>query len=401
MKRILPDESLFTIPASSMAFIAIAVALIMASAGGVVYFQRGRAAQYQTYYEQAIQEASRAVQQTTPLELRTAWETTLDYLDKADSYKVTPDSSLLRSKALQALDNLDGIVRLDFQPAITSALGGPADVSRIVANDTDLYMLNAQGGNVLRATLTGRGYEIDPDFTCGPNPKIGPLIDIAPLAKDNSFKATILAMDVNGNLLYCIPGSLPIENSPAPPQPGWGTPIAFNLDGGNLYALDPKTNGVWIYWSMAIDRQPHLFFGNQVPFMQDVVNFAVNGDDLFLLHRDGHLTTCVYSELQVAATHCTDPSTYVDKRQGRQNGPIILDAQFSQMIYTQPPDPSIYMMDPIHQSIYHFSVKLNLQEQFRSKNPLPSNTDATAFTVTQNRTIFMAVGNQVYYASLP
>jgi hypothetical protein len=349
----------------------------------------------------ALEEAGRAVQQTTPLELRTAWETSLDYLDKADAYKTTSDSSLLRSKAMEALDNLDGVVRLDFQPAITSALGGPAEVSRIVANDTDLYLLNAQGGNVLRATLTGRGYEIDPNYICGPNPKIGPLIDIASLPKGNSFKATILAMDVNGNLLYCIPGSLPIENAPAPPQPGWGAPIAFTLDVGDLYVLDPKTNGVWIYRNMAIDRQPHLFFGDQVPFMQDVVGFAVNNDDLFLLHKDGHLTTCVYSELQVAATRCTDPAIFIDKRQGRQDGSLILDAQFSLMLYTQPPDPSIYMLDPVHQSIYHFSVKLTLQEQFRSKNPLPSNTNATAFTVTQNRMIFMAVGNQIYYASLP
>jgi hypothetical protein len=400
LKRILPDESLFTIPASTMIFIAVAVALIMASAGGMVYFQRGRAAQYQNYYELAVQEAERAVKQTTPLELRTAWETTLNYLDKAETYKTTPESSLLRVKAGEALDNLDGIIRLDFQPAFASALGGPAEVSRIVVNDIDLYLLNSKGGNVLHATLTGRGYEIDPNFSCGPNPNIGPLIDIAPLAKGNSFKASLLAMDVNGNLLYCLPGNPPNENAPAPPQAGWGSPQAFTLDSNNLYALDPKTNGVWIYRDMGFDHQPHLFFGDQIPPMQDVVGFAVHNDDLFLLHKDGHLTTCVYSSLQVSSTRCTDPETFVDHRQGRQDGPIILDAQFSQMLYTQPPDPSIYMLDPIHQAIYHFSVKLNLQQQFRSKNPLP-NTNATAFTVTQNRTVFMAVGNQVYYASLP
>jgi hypothetical protein len=152
---------------------------------------------------------------------------------------------------------------------------------------------------------------------------------------------------------------------------------------------------------MGIDRQPHLFFGDQVPYMQDIVGFAINNDDLFLLHKDGHLTICVYSSLQVSDTRCTDPATYVDKRPGRQDGPIILDAQFNQILYAQPPDPSIYLLDPIHQSIYHFSVKLTLQEQFRSKNTMPSNTNATAFTVTQNRTVFMAVGNQVYYASLP
>ena len=400
LKRILPDESLFTIPASTMIFIAVAVALIMASAGGVVYFQRGRAAQYQNYYELALQEAGRAVKQTSPLELRTAWETTLNYLDKAETYKTTPESSLLRVKAGEALDTLDGIVRLDFQPAFVSALGGPAEVSRIVVNDTDLYMLNSNGGNVLHATLTGRGYEIDPNFSCGPNPNIGALIDIAPLAKGSSLKASLLAMDINGNLLYCLPGSPPNENAPAPPQAGWGSPQAFVLDSNNLYALDPKTNGVWIYRDMGFDHQPHLFFGDQIPPMQDVVGFAVNGDDLFLLHKDGHLTICVYSSLQVSATRCADPATFVDPRQGRQDGPIILDAQFSQMLYTQPPDPSIYMLDPIHQAIYHFSVKLTLQQQFRSKNPLP-NTNATAFTVTQNRTVFMAVGNQVYYASLP
>ena len=104
-----------------MAFIAVAVALIVASAGGMVYFQRGRAVQYQNYYEQALREAEHAVQQTNPLELRTAWEATLDYLDKAETYNTTPESSLLRVKAGEALDSLDGIVRLDFQPAFASA----------------------------------------------------------------------------------------------------------------------------------------------------------------------------------------------------------------------------------------------------------------------------------------
>jgi hypothetical protein len=400
MRRILPDESIFTIPASTMIFVAVAVAVVVATTGGMMYFQRGRSIQYQVFYDQALEAAQEAAAKTDPIETRTDWEITLHFLSQAEAFLVTTETETLRAQARQSLDQLDSIERLDFQPAIVGGLAASTRITRMFTTDSDLYLLDATNGTVTRAILTGHGYERDPNFLCSGNPTIGPIIDISPLPKGNNLKATVLAMDANANLLYCIPGSLPVANSPAPPQTNWGGPMGFTYDAGDLYVLDPPANAVWIYRNINLSQEPRLFFGSQVPFMPDVIDLAVNRNDLYLLHSDGHITTCTYSGLQESPTRCQDPTTYYDSRIGRQNGPIIHDAPFSQILYTQPPDPSIYMLDPVNQAIYHFSLRLTFQRQFRPLTDL-GDGEATAFTISPNRIVFIAVGNRVYYTDLP
>ncbi|HJW90833.1 MAG TPA: hypothetical protein VJ436_09360, partial [Anaerolineales bacterium] len=147
--------------------------------------------------------------------------------------------------------------------------------------------------------------------------------------------------------------------------------------------------------------QPRLFFGEQVPPMQDVIDMAVNLDDLYLLHTDGHLTTCVFSGLLESPTRCEDPANYTDQRPGRESGPLIEDGHFTEILFIPPPDPSIYMLEPNTHAIYHFSVRLTFQRQFRPQTSL-GKTPATAFAISRgNRTAFLAIGNQVYAAMLP
>ena len=400
LRHILPDESLFTIPASTMLFVAVAVGVVIATTGGMMYFQRGRSIQYQNYYEQALAASQEAASQSDPLEIRTDWEITLHFINQAENFLVTPETISLRAQARQTLDNLDAIQRINYRSALLGELSNTARITRMFATDTDLYMLDASNGSVIRAYLTGKGYDLDNDFSCSNSTNVGPIIDISPLPKGNNLKATVLAMDANANLLYCIPGKLPVTASPVSPQTNWREPKGFTYDGGDLYVLDPPANAVWIYRGIEVDREPRLFFSSQIPFMPDVVDLAVNRNDLYLLHADGHLTTCTYSNLQESPTRCQDPANYSDARVGRQSGPIINDAPFSQILYTSPPDPSVYMLDPVNQAIYHFSLRLTFQRQFRSQSDL-GQAEATAFTVSPNRTIFMAIGNRVYYADLP
>jgi len=135
--------------------------------------------------------------------------------------------------------------------------------------------------------------------------------------------------------------------------------------------------------------------------MQDVIDLEINQNDLYLLHEDGHLTTCVFSALVGSPTRCKDPEIYTDPRKGRQSGPLIEGAFFSQINFSPPPEPTIYMLDPISQAIYRFSVRLTLDRQFRSQESL-SEDPATTFTIDRNNhAIFLAFGNQVYYAPLP
>jgi hypothetical protein len=403
LKNLLPDTDIFRLPPSMMVFIAIAIPLILAVIGGMVFLQRGRAQQHQIYYQKAVGEAAYAATLTNPLEQRLAWQTAIGDLDKAENYALTSQSQELRAKVIANLDTMNAVKRLEYQQAIVGGLDSSISVTRIVATTTDLYLLNGSQGNVLHAIMTGRGYEVDPSFQCGPTNgpiNVGPLVDIAELPPEAYENASLLGMDANGNLLYCVIGSSPYSQSLAPPNTGLGEPSAMSLDRGDLFVLDPKVNAVWIYRNMEVSQPPRLFFGDTIPPMQDVIDLAVYNDDLFLLHADGHTTKCTYSGLAESPTRCDDPYPYSDNRPGRVHGPVIEDAVFNQIYFSSFPERSIFYMDPKNQAVYYFSVLLTLQWQYQPKVALAEG-EATAFAISPNRTAFLAIANNLYYAAIP
>jgi hypothetical protein len=280
-------------------------------------------------------------------------------------------------------------------------------VREIVLNaDNELYLLNGENGYVLRATYSDKGYELDAVFNCGPVAQpflIGPLIDIAALPRGQEDGATILGMDANGNLLRCIPGEeeAPIAIQMAPPDLNWGQPTEFALDNGNVYVLDSQTNSVWVYWANDnFSELPTYYFGNQIPPLKSVVDMSVKDSDLYLLHDDGHITVCNYSSYVDAPTRCTDPAEFIDLRAGYQNGPVMQGASFQQMQLAPPPDPSLYLFDPQAKAVYHLSMRLAFQRQYRPSQPLLGET-ATAFAAGPNRQAFIATNEQVYVAIMP
>ena len=403
LKSLLPDADVLRIPPSAMVFIAIAIPLILAVIGGMVFLQRGRTQQSEIYYQQAVEEAAYAATLSNPLEQRLAWQNTLGKLDQADEYTVTSQSQALRAQVTTNLDALNAVKRLDYKQAIVGGLESGVRVTRIIATTIDLYLLNGIDGSVLHAILTGRGYELDPDFQCGPTYgpiNVGPLVDIAELPSGSYENASLLGMDASGNLLYCVVGGKPYSAALAPPNTGLGEPKAISVNRGDLYVLDPQVNAVWIYRNMEVSQQPRLFFGDAVPPMGDVIDLTVYNDDLFMLHADGHATKCTYSGMLESPTRCDDPYPYSDNRPGRKHGPVVEDTAFNQIDFSSFPERSIYTLDPQSQAIYYFSVLLTLQWQYQPLTPLAKG-DATAFAINPNRTAFLAIGNYVYYAALP
>ncbi|MDD5368115.1 MAG: hypothetical protein PHQ40_03440 [Anaerolineaceae bacterium] len=399
-----------SLSSGSMVFIAIAIPVVIVTLATMVYFQRGRAQQFQEYFSQAQNAAHQAANQTDPVTLRSAWETTLLYLDKAEAYQTTDESHTLRQQVQTSLDGLDGITRLSYQPAIVGGLATSVQVSRMIATASDLYLLDKTTSRVMRAILTGRGYEIDNTFRCEKGTfgsyKVGDILDITALPRGNEFKASILALDANGNLLYCIPGQAPLSAPLAPPDSNWGKITAFTYDSGTLYVLDPQVNSVWMYGgnNATFSERPQPFFDTNAPSMADVIDLTVNNTDLYLLHADGHLTLCTLS-YTTTPTRCTDPATLTDPRPGHaSNVPVIPGAQFTQIQFTQPPDPSLYFLDPNQAAIFHFSLRLNLQRVLRTQGSgaaeLPQQP-VSAYTIGPNRTAFLAFGNQIFYALVP
>ena len=410
--RMLPGDATSGLPTSVMAFFAIAIPLIVVTVGVVIYFRSGRASQFHTYYQQAKQSAIQAQAITDPRVQHLAWQNVLTFLDQAENYEKTSETLSLRNQAQQKLDELDGIKRLDFIPVLTSGLPQSFRVIRLAASGNELFILNETSGSVARAISFSNEYEIDEAFQCGPGVTgagaTGALIDVAVLPKGNQLNTSLLALDARGNLLSCTAGEAPKASNLTPPPTGFGLLKGFALEMDNVYVLDPEKNAVWIYWKSNFTAEPELFFSEAIPPMQDVIDLAVNENDLYLLHADGHITMCTYSNLDVSPTRCTDPAIYIDSRIGRENQPFIPASPFTQLLTTQPPDPSLYFLEPKSRAIDHFSLRLLTFHGQYAPAPIPglertsSLTPATAFTINpDNHLAYFAVGNQIFYASIP
>ena len=405
--RMLPDEGLFSIPAPTMAFISIAVPVVVVMVAMVVYLRQGLAAESDALYAQAELSARQAESQTDPTARRKAWETAMGYLDQAQVYQANSQIQVLRLRAQNALEQLNLVKRVDYQPAIIGGLPDSSRVTRLIVVSGDLFFLDASTGRVQRAISTASGgYEIDRAFQCGLSTAAGapePLIDISPAIPGNTDETVLLAMDAKGDLVSCFVNDPPTVIQLARPATAenWGNLVAFtlDLDNGNLFVLDPVDNAVWVYPNSGT-QSPKLFFDQSTPPLQDVVDIAVNHEDLYLLHADGHLTLATSGITGVSPTRWVDPAPYIDTRPGSEKLPMVLPNPFSQMLATQPPDPSLYFLEPKNKGIYHFSLhNLGYQIQYAPSGVMPLGS-ATAFTVNPiDRVLFLAIGNQVFSAS--
>ncbi|NOT05873.1 MAG: hypothetical protein HOP27_14860 [Anaerolineales bacterium] len=397
---------------ATMMFMAVLIPLMVVTVASVVYLRFGRSQQYDTYLGQANEMKNQALSLTDPVEQRIAWENVINSINIAESHRETPETDALRQEADANLDKLLGITRLQFNPAFSNNLG--IDISRMAASEEDLFVLNAANGEVLRAQPAkgGRGFERDDTFSCKPgvygNYTVGPLVDILALPSLNSVNATLLGIDATGNLLYCAPGQV-AQAIPLPvPDTNWGRVTAFTLDAGNLYVLDAPARAVWVYTGKdgTFIDQPYFFFGGQTPEKQDVIDLVVAGDELYMLHADGHLSTCSYSRIVSVSTRCQDPSPYNNPFPAYQDTDLFAGAHFTQMLFTALPDQSILLLDAdtLTQGVFRFTPRnLDLQNQFRpakgTKNPIPGGRPFGAVTVGPNHVLYLAVDGQVYFAT--
>jgi len=401
----------FMAPTYAMVFIAVVIPVLVVTVASVVYLRFGQSVQFDTLYPKAQNEAARAVSETDPARQRDAWQNVLNILDKADTYRETDKSRELRSQAQSNYDRLMGVVRLEFIPAFTNGLSGSTQISRMAASESDLYMLDAERGSILHATFTGRSLEPDGAFNCQPGTyagyQVGTLVDLLALPKINAAGATVLGIDSSGNLLYCSPGQVPQAIPlPALPNTNWGRITSITLENGNLYVLDSTSRAVWVFVGKdgAFVDTPYFYFGNQIPAnIDNAIDLAVSGDDLYMLHADGHLSTCIFSRIAEVPTRCVDPVIFQDAFPAHQGLNVFAQAHFTQMSLTNPPNSIVLLLDSENQTVFRFTPRsLELQNQVSGNagkgNPFKSNPIG-AMTVSPNYVLYLAIGNQVYFAT--
>lgn len=398
-----------------MLFISIAIPLIVVTATITVYLRNGRGQQHQMYLEQAQLYAAEARTEEDPAAERSSWNQVFHWLDLAEEYRISDESELLRKQASAALDLLDGIERLEFNNLFPFGFSSTLDFVQIVSNDTEVYLLDSSQGRVLRLFLTGQGYELDNEFSCGPGASgtrlIGDLVDLIILPPGGPSNATVMGIDGSGNLLYCIPGAeAPRSGELTRPLDGWGEIGAIAYYQGTLYVLDPLYGAVYTYqgYNMEFGDEPGTFFDPQrdetIPNLRQMIDLAAYGEDLYLLNENGTIAWCTSGIFEGNQTRCDDPASFGDMRPGMDERTLIFpNAFFAQIQAAMPPDPSLFLLDVNAPAVYRFSLQLNLDRLFQPSQysvlllPQPP---ATAFSISPSRVLFLAYGNEVIYSSL-
>jgi len=389
--------------------LAILVPLLVVGLFSAIYFSQGRGNQYEYLLAQAQAAANNAPAMQGAGAQREAWNEVLSWVDQAESYRQSSELRALRVQAQEALDVLDGAVRLVYKPAYASTLLTGLDISRIVSIGTDLYLLDRASGVVLHLNPSSSGFALDMEFNCQPGvyegARVGQLVDVLSVPINNAARAPILALDAHGNGLFCGVDKEPKAFTLIPPDGGFGRIGAVLYDAGRLFILDPVKNALWIYRgaSMNYTDAPDSYFEEKPVELSQAVAAAVSGDELFLLFADGHSSHCLASNV-TGTVECEDPYIYQDARSGAEAGTLDFDAlRFSQLSYSPPPDPSLYYLAAERAELYQFSLRLNLNRVLRAGSgggSLPGRP-VTAFHVGSNRNVYLAFGSELYYAVIP
>jgi hypothetical protein len=163
---------------------------------------------------------------------------------------------------------------------------------------------------------------------------------------------------------------------------------------------------VWVFpgKDSTFTDTPYFYFGTQIPAtLETAIDLAVSGDDLYLLHADGHLSTCTFSRIAETPTRCIDPVNYLDPFPAHQDINLFAQANFTQLTLTTPPNTVVLLLDSLHQKVFRFTPRsVELQNQitgFAGKgNPFQSGA-VGAMTVSPNYVLYLAIDNQVYFAT--
>lgn len=330
---------------------------------------------------------------------------------------------MLYEQAQYLLDDMDLAARLDFRPALTQFFPEGMVISQIQASSSGVYLLDKTSGSILRIYLNTKGfYEIDDEFKCQPGPygleTVTKLVDFITLpANPDNYR--VVAVDANGNLLYCRPGKVPVSRTLAAPENGWGRIASVVFENNILYVLDSGNNGIWMYAGknpnqpdtgtasgIVFAESPVKFLDEEIPDLGGALDLVINQLDVYILHQDGHVTTCRYGPDKAARlTECQDPSPYTDNRVGREDKKpwIFTDSLFIMLQATRLPDASIYMLDTLNTSLYQFSYQLNLEHvlrpQYNRSYPLPE-SQPTGFGISPDNELFLAFDNKLFIAPL-
>ncbi|MAT41980.1 MAG: hypothetical protein CL609_06535 [Anaerolineaceae bacterium] len=399
---------------TGMLFVALIVPIFVVAVALTVYLQN-KTEIHQEKILEARNQVNLAVESEDYATKVAYYQSALDILDEAETYGSSDASNDLRYIVQSQLDSFSGITRIDIQPTVAGGLVKKISITKMVtALGEDVYALDESTGHVIRMMATKPDFTIDNDFICGPGKHgeviVSNLVDIEPVTVQNSEDISIMGIDENGVLLLCSTRGTPIAIRLQTPDLGWGNIQAIAFNGYSLFVLDNGINTRDIYAyegnALSFNGAPATLFEQNIPeILPIVIDMTLYQEDLYLLRDNGMLSRCNVGN-NFIETKCNADIGYgrIQLDQVREVVPVIENTQMNQLFITQPPDPSIYLLDTQGQAVYHFSLAVNLQKQikpnlnsllFQPERPL------SAVTVSPSGTIHFAYGHQTYFGELP
>lgn len=299
-----------------MMAIAIGIPLALAVIVALTYLSFGADARIQGFISQAEQEITLAqAAGGTSEEARSHWENALAYASAA--LAVRPEDTVairLQAQAQEALDRLDGIVRL--QPIQVWDFGLAAVPHRLVVHGQTIFVLDPAGGWISKLTLNPARdgvveHEDAPILVqtgqqVGEG-KVGNLVDLV-WAEAGSGRQT-------SGLLILEQGGALVSHDPAWVEEGGAPKLTRSLLGtapesarvidsyaGRLYILDADANQIWRHdprGDVYPDR-PHRYFVNAPPKpLTEALDMAIDGN-IYVLYQDGQILQFLQGEHQPA-----------------------------------------------------------------------------------------------------
>jgi hypothetical protein len=394
-----------------LAATAIGVPIVIVAIAALIYFGKGRSEQFQLNLNQAMASVAAAQLKEAPEEARQDWEAAMGYLELAGQYGENEQYSMLRQEVQEVLDEINLIRRLDFRPLVSGGFGSDAAITSLAASSTDLYVLDTANQVIRHAWGTPeRGFDLDSTFQCWDSKNryetLTNPIDIVLQREPGALGAEgVVAIDADGTLLYCAAERQSAIAQLTPPDLGWGRIQAIDVFGDNLYVLDPVINAVWIYEASGglFSGTPELYFVEEVRDLKSAIDLALAQDELVILYADGRVDRCRrFREStddggRAFRVECEEQPAFQDDRPGYESSPQIPGAVPVEMAYSAPPEPSLYFLDLLSNSVFHYSMRLVYQGQYIPTQPFEG--EISAMTLGPPNDLYVAVGSQVYHTS--
>jgi hypothetical protein len=395
-----------------LATTAIIVPIVVVAIASLVYYRYGRHQQFQLNLTEARTAIALAESKPSPEEAREDWEIAKAWLDQSAKYGSSDELEELLAKVQSTLDQLDLIVRLDFFQVVSGGFGPEAQITSLAASSSDLYVLDGALGTIWHVWWTGRGFEIDGEFQClqdtSAQLELSTPVDLAIVPEPSALGVeSLIGIDENGILLYCAPDKIPTSAALAPPETGWGFLQTFEVYNNKLYVLDTEYNAILTYDASDgfISGNPSSYFNEQTPDLSSAIDIIGSQEGLLILYADGHMDLCS-QEVQsdpisgdVLRTVC-QTQYFQDERLGFEEEELrqVPNALPIEVYYSPPPEPSLYLLDVVSGGVFQYSMRMIYQTKYLPRNTLPE--EATAFTIGPPNLLYIAAGNQVYYAQL-